>query len=148
MTDQPQTQNPTQSVSSNADVADKPLTEDYVSNLLKDIQKEIQEEESKKQQEAVVKDKTMLKTIVKQIEDQKRQMETDYKSQLELQKKQVEELNQKLSKISEGSKSAPPVDANPLRATNPNAGKDKMRLIKEDLVKKGILFPEALNYGK
>ena len=117
--------------------------EKYMQELLSTIQKEIAEEDTKRREEVIVKDKSLLKTVVKQMEEQKKQLETSYSQQLEAQKKQLDELNLKLSKISEGSKTATVPEQNPFRAPTQNP-QDRMKLIKEDLIRRNILYPDAL----
>lgn len=106
----------------------------YMKTLLAEIEEEIRQERKQEEESRLRKDKDIVKEIYKKMEGE---MGT-YKSENEELKSKIAELEQRLGKISSGSKTNEQ-DANPLREeAKPDTSKDRSEIAKEALRRMGI----------
>jgi lipid II:glycine glycyltransferase (peptidoglycan interpeptide bridge formation enzyme) len=119
-----------------------------MSSFIDDIKKELAEDEQKAKRAELDGKKDLAKQIYKDMEKNFQSQEKTYQEKIQELEKQQKEMNERISKMSDGSRDDPTSsEESPFKNPAPKAlsGTERMKLIKEDLVKKGILFPEALH---
>jgi len=115
-----------------------------MASFINEIKDEIAADEANAKSEDLRSKKELAKQIYKDMQKNFTEQEKKYQEQISQLQSQNDSFNKRLEKMSDGSKSDN-IESNPFGSEiKPLTQKQRMTLIKEDLVKRGILNSNAL----